>query len=605
LDGIYQETEGNPFFIEEVCKTLVESGKLYFEEGRWQRPSMAEMEIPQSLRLAIQMRLGKLSPSTQETLLVAAVIGREFDFETLLKASNSDEEDLITALEEAERAQLIQEARGKEGEVFSFVHALVSMSLRKSVSVLRRHRLHRRVGEAIQALRADDYEALAYHYSQAGDEERAFPFTLQAGKRAAAAYANQEAEGYYRAALEMAGPGPERGELLSELGRVLARLGRFPEAIQAWREAITLYMEIGDHDKVAWLYARMARAAWWGGGPTEGLKLCQEGLSAVPAGSDSAAMAYLLQETGRAYQFNNQTDQALLFCQRALTMARQHGDQATQAEALTTIGTIPGIDADQALQALEEAVQIAETAGVINQAGRAHHNLGWFYHIKIGDSLQARWHYRRAAEIDRQRGALADFVFSQSTAAYHSLLLGETQLAQAFLQECRQLLPDSPTSGKAEIILEIWETTVLQFTGQLGRAKDIFEKNRKEALAKGYLEDLLYIDRGLGPLLNVIGETEKAEDILKEGIQVGEFVYVDNRSRNALIEVLLCQGKVEEARTVQEEAEKAAAVVPGFINQTFLTWGEARLAAAERRWDVALEKYAQLSETLEARGLRL
>ncbi len=83
LDGIYRETEGNPFFIEEVVKALVESGKLYHEGGRWHWPSMDELGIPQSVRVAIQSRVRVLPANSQETLRLAAILGRVFDFDTL------------------------------------------------------------------------------------------------------------------------------------------------------------------------------------------------------------------------------------------------------------------------------------------------------------------------------------------------------------------------------------------------------------------------------------------------------------------------------------------------------------------------------------------
>ena len=108
LDGIYRETEGNPFFIEEVCKALVEEGKLYFEDGRWHRPSMDELEIPQSVRVAIQSRITTMPEPFQETLRLAAILGREFDYDTLAKASEVNEDALIEALEAATHAQLIE-----------------------------------------------------------------------------------------------------------------------------------------------------------------------------------------------------------------------------------------------------------------------------------------------------------------------------------------------------------------------------------------------------------------------------------------------------------------------------------------------------------------
>src|SRR5512139_4295378 len=95
LEGIYGETEGNPFFIEEVCKALVDSGKLSYKDGRWHRPSMAELGIPHGVRVAIQSRLVVLPVQAQETLQLAAVLGREFDLETLTTASDQDEAALL------------------------------------------------------------------------------------------------------------------------------------------------------------------------------------------------------------------------------------------------------------------------------------------------------------------------------------------------------------------------------------------------------------------------------------------------------------------------------------------------------------------------------
>ena len=149
LAGIYRETEGNPFFIEEVCKALVEAGKIHFEDGRWHRPEMGELAIPQSVRMAIQSRVTALPETTQEVLRLAAVLGREFEYETLAEACELEEEALIEALESAQRAQLIEEING--GDVrFSFVHALIPTTIAEGVRTLRRRRLHRRAADAVR-----------------------------------------------------------------------------------------------------------------------------------------------------------------------------------------------------------------------------------------------------------------------------------------------------------------------------------------------------------------------------------------------------------------------------------------------------------------------
>ncbi|MGH2621503.1 MAG: protein kinase domain-containing protein, partial [Anaerolineales bacterium] len=241
LDGIYRQTEGNPFFIEEVCKALVEGGKLYFENGRWQRPSMDELEIPQSIRMAIQSRVTALPEATQEVLRLAAVLGREFDYDTLAEASELEEEALIDALESAQRAQLIQEANGGTDVSFSFVHALIPSTVAEGVRTLRRRRLHRRAADAMQKTHPQNFEAIAYHYEEAGEQALSLEYYIKAGERAARAYANPEAEKHFLAALDLVEDEPERARLLGELALVLSRLSKFELAIGKWLEGIGLY----------------------------------------------------------------------------------------------------------------------------------------------------------------------------------------------------------------------------------------------------------------------------------------------------------------------------------------------------------------------------
>lgn len=242
LEGIYHETEGNPFFVEEVCKALVESGQLYFADGRWRRPpDMADMEIPQSVRVAIQSRVSKLPAPAQEALLLAAILGREFDFETLLTAGDSDEDKLIEALETAARAQLVEELRGKSGEVYAFVHALIPTTLRESVSGRRRRRLHQRVAKAIERLRPNDDEALAHHFAAADDSEKAIEYSRRAARRAENLHAYDAAIQHLRAALDFVEASEQPGlrrELLEQLADVHSFIHEGQQAIPLYQEAI-------------------------------------------------------------------------------------------------------------------------------------------------------------------------------------------------------------------------------------------------------------------------------------------------------------------------------------------------------------------------------
>jgi ABC-type oligopeptide transport system substrate-binding subunit/DNA-binding SARP family transcriptional activator len=260
LAGIYAETEGNPFFIEEVCKALVESGKLHFDGRCWQRPSMEELGVPQSVRVAVQSRLRVLPAEARETLLLAAVLGRQFEFDILAEASDHNEERLIEALEDAERAQLIEKVSAERGGTFALVHSLIASTLIESTRTLQRRQLHRRAAAAIEACRPGDdscLEALAHHYSEAGEGEKAARYLLQAGDRARNLYAYEEAIDHFRQAArylqELAARSDEPERELGRAARALMKLGltyhnvlQFKAARQAYEEGFALWRRVGE-----------------------------------------------------------------------------------------------------------------------------------------------------------------------------------------------------------------------------------------------------------------------------------------------------------------------------------------------------------------------
>jgi serine/threonine protein kinase len=209
LDGIYRETEGNPFFIEEVCKALVDSGKLYYEDGHWQRPDHIEdLEIPQGVRLAIQSRLGKLSAEEQHTLQVAALLGREFEYKMLSAVVDLDEDRLISVLERADEAQLVEEVRSftpGPSLSFAFTHALIHSTLLSDLSTLRRQRVQRQVALALEENFPERQQELApllgRYFAEAGDGQRGVKYLLMAGDSARAVFAYDEAIEAYEHAL--------------------------------------------------------------------------------------------------------------------------------------------------------------------------------------------------------------------------------------------------------------------------------------------------------------------------------------------------------------------------------------------------------------------
>ena len=267
LDGIYTETEGNPFFIEEVCKALVESGRLYYEQGRWHRPSMDELGIPQNVSVAIESRVRVLPRAAQQTLELAAVLGRTFDAGTLAAASELDKNVLLDGLEVAERARLIEEVGDRQpaaesgparsgrfgvalsgpGRRLTFVHGLIASTLVAGLTMTQRRRLHHRAAEAIERLHPTELEALAYHYDRAGDSDKAIHYLLKAGDRARGLYAFQEAIAHYQRALALLkeqGEHERAAKTLMRLGLVYTASFQPDKAREAYDEAFDLWQPL-------------------------------------------------------------------------------------------------------------------------------------------------------------------------------------------------------------------------------------------------------------------------------------------------------------------------------------------------------------------------
>jgi class 3 adenylate cyclase/KaiC/GvpD/RAD55 family RecA-like ATPase len=209
-DVIYSETEGNPFFVGEVVRHLIETGSVRREGDRWVAADPDHVSVPEGVRDVIGRRLSRLAESANAVLSVAAVLGRDFDIEPLIDVVDLDEEAVLDALDVAMRARLIEETAVDR---YRFAHALVRTTLYEELSATRRRRLHRRVADVLEKLRPDDVRALAFHCTEAGADggsvERALKYTLAAAEESLHARAFADAEAGFRAALELCEDSPD------------------------------------------------------------------------------------------------------------------------------------------------------------------------------------------------------------------------------------------------------------------------------------------------------------------------------------------------------------------------------------------------------------
>jgi predicted ATPase/DNA-binding SARP family transcriptional activator/tetratricopeptide (TPR) repeat protein len=257
--ALHEETEGNPFFVEEIVRHLIEAG---VHVGSASASELQQFGLPEGVKQAIVWRLGRLETPAFDLLRVAAVIGRDVDASLLEGVVLLGEEEFLSALEETVTAGLLVETAEEPG-YYSFSHALIRETLYEGMSVPRRARIHKRVGEAIEAAQGRRRERylpeLAYHFTRAAsaeDAEKAITYALRAAEQATTMLAHEEAAEHYARALEVQGRfQPDafrrRCELLLALGEARVRGGERAQGSSAFREAAALAERLQDGSALA------------------------------------------------------------------------------------------------------------------------------------------------------------------------------------------------------------------------------------------------------------------------------------------------------------------------------------------------------------------
>jgi tRNA A-37 threonylcarbamoyl transferase component Bud32 len=241
-EAIQRETEGNPFFIEEVVKALIESGVVYREDGRWERKAIEDLAIPQSVKEAIGRRLNRLDAATLEVLHAAAVIGKTFGYGVLQASLGQSEGDLLPALDRATAGQLVAPL---EGETYAFTHDKIRETLYDELNPIRRRRLHQSVGEALERRRVADgsgrAQDIAYHFTASGDTRRGLEYSVQAAEEARRLYAWDEAIQFLTTARECAlglEQAAEAARLEALMGATYGDEGQYRDGILATQRAL-------------------------------------------------------------------------------------------------------------------------------------------------------------------------------------------------------------------------------------------------------------------------------------------------------------------------------------------------------------------------------
>ncbi len=395
VEALSTLSQGNPFFVEEVLKSLVAAGEVFVAEGVWTRKPMAALRIPRSVQDAVQQRSASLSSEGRDLLRVAAVAGRRFDFAVLREVTSLSEQRLLQLLAELVAAQLVVEASADQ---FIFRHALTREAVYADMLTHERRSLHRSVAEATERLHGTQLDThvsdLAYHFHAAGEWARAAEYGRRAGEQAQRLYSPLTAVEQFTRALDAAtrmseqasavAPPTDLAALHRARGQAYDTLGDFEQARRDCEAALELGERSEDRD-----------AEWQG--------LVDLGL--LWASRDYART--------RAYY------------ERALELARAIADPTRIAHSLNRIGNWH-TNAEEPAEALhyhEEALAIARTLGDRRGLAETQDLLG-LANLAAGDLVRAKEAYTEAIELwralDERRGLVSSLATAQLCDGYYS-----------------------------------------------------------------------------------------------------------------------------------------------------------------------------------------
>jgi class 3 adenylate cyclase len=342
--GLATETGGNPFFVGEILRNLIESGAITFDETarRWSVDQAAMSSLPESVREVVEHRIDRLGQEARDALRIAAVIGRSFDVELLAQLVEMSEAQLLDVLEGAGQSSLLRESTEVIGR-FEFEHALINHTLYQGLGPTRRARLHHLVAEAIEQLYGADSDnylgELALHWRLAtvsAGRQKAAGYSLRAGRRALDSLAPSEAAKRFGDALDLLGSvaSAARSEALIGLGESQRQAGA-PGYRETLLEAAGIAAELGDAD----LAARATLANTRGfvssyGGVDLGRVAALERALELDDPPQPARHARLLALLAKELAFEPERARRHALVDEALALARQESDPRTLAAAL-------------------------------------------------------------------------------------------------------------------------------------------------------------------------------------------------------------------------------------------------------------------------------
>jgi tetratricopeptide (TPR) repeat protein len=566
-ETILTRTGGNPFFIEEVIRSLRESDVLLKKDGRVMVQAGVTPPVPTTVQEVLTARLDRLPPSAKPVLRSAAVCGRSFwqrVIEHVLPGTSVTES--IATLDR-ERFVIPRPVLGEP--IYLFRHALIQEVAYQTQLQSQRRESHGAIGEAIETLYADRLDEfineLAFHYGHSDIDPKALYWLVRAGDRAKALFANQEALALYASALERAkdGAGPlEAGTLLERSGDVQSLTGHYDDAIGSFRSARQRIPQALPVTR-ARLERKVGTALRIKGAYAEAMAVFAEALQILTDQSDAEAGQIRLQ-IGQLHWRTGDYDAAREALSTAVEIGAARGEQELMAEGLKQLGNVPlhAGDPREAVELFQRSRAIFEGLEDLQGIAAVRLNLGVAYgrmgrwdeclaeltasmelHERIGD----RWHiaviHNNIGQLHRERGEL-----NQAIAAYQQAVTISGEVGYA--------------SGVANALTGLGAARVEAGQIEQGRT-DLLEAVARFATL-GRSTHLPDIHRSLAAAELAAGNLDEAAQAAERSLEFARAANAPHKeamTQRVLAQIALARGETTEARRLLEASRRTLAEI--------------------------------------------
>jgi tetratricopeptide (TPR) repeat protein len=414
-EQLYEESEGNPFFIEEVIKSLIDGGLIDVRDYTWDmKVDLTKIHMPRTITDAISRRIERLDQNTINILRHASVIGNRFSFNALQKVTGLDEISIVDSIDILLAGNIIREEAFSSEETYKFDHTQLREVVYNSMSRSRRRLMHKKVGSALEGIYKDQPDtvvyALARHFQQGGELQKSILYGKKAAEKAIGVFAPEEALEYYKIALEALEKMEKTDEnkesmisLFNSMGEISYTLGDLNKGLNYYDMAIKLCNETGNKSAKAELFANkgeiLSREGKWGLAVQnfEKSRIISEKLG------DSHVVAKAYRGLAHVYWRFGDYDKATQYNNLSIQASMEVGDMHSIARTFIELGLIYSAtgDYEKAIEYYSKSLKELEPFNDYSQIARAHNNIGDAY-MKTERYEKAIDHFKKCVEIGKK-----------------------------------------------------------------------------------------------------------------------------------------------------------------------------------------------------------